>query len=84
MPVSREGFVGHPRDWRCEMSSRSGCAGAGRELPCAGSAAHSIPPRPLNHPLVSLCFNFSWSAEVKSSFLFVSSTLQVSGSEEHR
>lgn len=47
------------------------------------SAPRSILPCPSNHPLVSCCFNFSWSAGVKNIFLFVSSVLQVSGSEEH-
>jgi len=61
MCISREGFVDHPREWRCEMSSHSGCAGTGGELPHIGSAARSVLPCPSNHLLLSLCFNFSVS-----------------------
>lgn len=57
--------------------------GLEESLPHVGSAPRSILPCPSNHPLVSRCFNFSWSAGVKNIFLFVSSMLQVSGSEEH-
>lgn len=78
----REGFSDHPRDRRCAMSSCSGCAGTGGELPCVGSVAFSIFPHALNHPLVSLCFNVSLSAGAKCICLFVSFKLQVRGSEE--
>lgn len=48
--VSREGFTDHPRDWRCEMASRSGCAGAGGELAPCGLCSTLHPSLPFKPP----------------------------------